>query len=453
MFKEGPLLTSMQTSLLAAASIMEGIVNIGKNEIDLNDERVRKSKYYIQHSNEYKELLINLLFGSGKIINEYIYNKIGIDELIKKGILAEIDSNKISNTLFNSILYEYKRTYNSYRKIDENRYTSNLVSYEDIVVKKNKPTLKEINEIEEHANTIKEGRDSLKNIIIPTIKNLSPIFDHYLNHNIYYYSNVFNAMHGDDEQIYIPEHIELSELFSQMGLKKSSVEELENKNINFKLFSFMPSDMENLWFEFKNRKFENLIESTVNNVMRSNPQKLFYIQAFWRTIIEFNQLLKLSIDEKYPLVMPENLMGNDKLRGNAHKEEMMIFKIFLSERLTIPRLDSIDDVLRLREDRRILPLKNVLNEWNSEYHAHNGDMTRTINRIKKDISLAEKDIKRLEMRKKVASIITYISLPVGVAELFTGTPISLIAGGLSGLTCYHADKKLKNQWLHWGLQS
>ena len=451
MFNKGPLLTSMQTSLLATASITEGIVNTEESKIDLKDRSVQKSKYELQQSDEYKELLINLLFGSGKIINEYLYNKIGITELIKKGIIAEIDTNKVSDRLFNNILYEYERTFNAYRRLDNDRYMSNIVSYEDIIVDQSKPNFQEINEIEESLTVIKSGRDSLRRILIPTIEKLFPIFKHYLNKNIYYYSNIFNSMQGEGtEEIKIPDVIQIEELFSQMGLKRLSAEEMEN--INFNLFSFTPYDMENLWFELKIGKFENLIESCVYNFMASDPHKRFFLQAFWRTIIEFNKLLKLSIDEKHYLIMSDNLIENHELIKNSNKDEIMIFKIFLSERLTIPRLESLEDLLRLKEDKRITPLKKVLSEWNYEYNTNSCDIIKIRNRIKNDLALAEKDIKKLERRKTVSSIISYICIPIGIAELFTGTPVSVIAGGLSGLTCYNADRHLKNQWLHWGLQ-
>ncbi|CEO10610.1 Uncharacterised protein [[Clostridium] sordellii] len=105
-----------------------------------------------------------------------------------------------------------------------------------------------------------------------------------------------------------------------------------------------------------------------------------------------------------------------------------------------PRVESIEDVLRLKEKKEIHRFREVLNEWATLLS--NGDLDH-IDKIKKDIIKANKEITNLEKWKKVDKWLYYASIPSMIHPI----PSSIVTIGSASLRCYMERKENKYGWV------
>lgn len=121
------------------------------------------------------------------------------------------------------------------------------------------------------------------------------------------------------------------------------------------------------------------------------------------------------------------------------------FQIFLEEIEFVPRLTKIDDVLRLRGDKRIKNFRETLYQWSLILREGNIAAER---RIRHDIREANKGLKQLGEWEKVGQWVTYISLPLSVASVFIGMPLGLVLTPISLTSRVYTDlQKRKYRWL------
>ena len=180
----------------------------------------------------------------------------------------------------------------------------------------------------------------------------------------------------------------------------------------------------------------------------------FVLNSFGRLI----NILDLSVQKSAALMQSDYNLDNIEMdRGVCEKrsiEQLMetyqILRIAYENSIgSLPKLNSIDDVLILKEKRRtdIKRLNTVLNEI--EFNLRIGQKS-ALKTAKKRISKASKELSRGNSIAKVNKWITYLSLPVSIVEAMLGVPPMMgIATGSIGIVSTLSPEVIKrrNGWL------
>lgn len=112
-------------------------------------------------------------------------------------------------------------------------------------------------------------------------------------------------------------------------------------------------------------------------------------------------------DQKFPLDM------------SLGSEALQLCRFHLNEVRSVPYLETLDDVLRLRQHRYIRDFQDSIFEWLSRIAEGETEIEA---RYRQHIRTANKEIEKLEKWKVLNSPFTLAaSVTVGVAEVFTGT--------------------------------
>jgi len=452
-YGSGPLLTSKQIRLLELAVDVEGHIKERSNIID---------KSLLEKYNLYKDILLNILFlGHGYYIGKYNEKNSNSDFLKTNQIIEELDDSEINNEKYEIVKKAYKLAFNGYRKLDSSPFTAPIISYEERILKNVRPSLKEKLKIEKWIDDIEYGEKILFEYIVPIIDNLSELFGYYFDQNINFYKETFEKYYdfkNVNKNTKTTYTINIYKIFNAMGLKLLSAEEYDKSRIPFDLsdlssgISFYPFNLDNLLKVNDMSNFDDYCSKSLDLMAVDDLNIHYYINSFWRTVFEFQNIIELSAKKQFPLIITEDIIPKNDIVINTKKDELILFKIYLSKRICVPRINSLEDLIRLREDKRISPLKEVLQEWTTKYNNNNKNLNKIIERINKDMILAEKDIKKLDKIRQISGIVGFICIPVGAVELLTGTPISVITGATAGIINYFAwEKNKKNQWIYWGL--
>lgn len=140
----------------------------------------------------------------------------------------------------------------------------------------------------------------------------------------------------------------------------------------------------------------------------------------------------------------ELLSGNDILHG--YQIVRVTYEKLIS---ALPKLSSIEDVLRMKDKRRkeIRRLRQVIFHLESEIK---GNKHKRITKVAKDIAKASRELSRGLTLSKVSKWTTYLSLPIGVVESLLGIPpvLGLSVGLLGVSSTYNCNEIEKNNsWI------
>lgn len=118
---------------------------------------------------------------------------------------------------------------------------------------------------------------------------------------------------------------------------------------------------------------------------------------------------------------------------------------------TLPRMNSLKDVLELKDKRHkeIFKLRQVLTEFENTVR-HSGKRA-AIEKVNRDIQLAVKDLNNSSsLFSKIGTWTTMLSVPVTVAEAMLHSPpiIGLPIGLLGTAALVDSKIKEKNNWVH-----
>jgi len=125
-------------------------------------------------------------------------------------------------------------------------------------------------------------------------------------------------------------------------------------------------------------------------------------------------------------------------------EAYAIFRVGLvAEDLVAPTVETIDDVLRLREDPSILRFRNILGVWGQALH--DGDKN-IVKEVKEDIIKANKEMKKLPKIRKAREILNIVSIPMSFLPIIG----QIITGTVLATEYYESQKKKKYGWVTLG---
>ena len=138
----------------------------------------------------------------------------------------------------------------------------------------------------------------------------------------------------------------------------------------------------------------------------------------WIALTNVSRRLEAVLSAKLPdkLLAPrkgltlELLQKQLQLRADQGSSHVAV-RIWMDEVLSAPRLTSIEDVLRLREDKRIGAFRTAMAEW-TECLAHGSPAEEA--RLRKLIGTANKEVAKLKRIEPVTNFFTFASVPLDV---------------------------------------
>ena len=133
-------------------------------------------------------------------------------------------------------------------------------------------------------------------------------------------------------------------------------------------------------------------------------------------------------------------------------EEYTLIKVQFDE-LRYPVVENLEDVLRLREDKNLEKYRTVIAEYSDRLRSEiEAERTKVISEFRQDIRRATKDLIHLGRWSKIENICFYISIPLAIAGLFSGIPLTdvliLPATLATKFVTYNEKKKL--DWILFG---
>ncbi len=175
-------------------------------------------------------------------------------------------------------------------------------------------------------------------------------------------------------------------------------------------------------------------------------RKIQYSYGHIRNLLEASAQLNVPIFSNIRRV-PKVGAGIDKQVFDPNTR--LALGIYMKETLTIPKTDTMEDVLRLRNDSRIRNFREKISKWCTKLRA--GEIGSE-DAIRAEIREANAAIEDIGKYKKIGMWVTFLSVPIGVAEFLMGLPISLLTVtplGV-GLEVTSILKERKYRWLLFG---
>lgn len=128
----------------------------------------------------------------------------------------------------------------------------------------------------------------------------------------------------------------------------------------------------------------------------------------------------------------EDIRGLENIKNCEYNQ--IALGIFFEDELrpVLPTISSIKDVIRLREDKRIVDFRNKILEWDSELKT--GEIN--LYDMKKEMMDANKAIKSIGKCERVGTWITVTSLPISVALAIFGMPFGSTIGIATSLASF-----------------
>jgi hypothetical protein len=124
------------------------------------------------------------------------------------------------------------------------------------------------------------------------------------------------------------------------------------------------------------------------------------------------------------------------------------YMIYLDEISLVPKVRTIDDVIRLRDHKRIVDFREALNNWSLEIIK--GDV-KAEERMRNEIRKGNEELKKIGEYQKIGKWATYISLPLSVAGAYFGTNLGVTLIPISlGVRIYSDWQERNYKWLLFG---
>jgi len=451
----GPILSLGQTTILMGGAQHEGWASLGGHSA-IEDSVIHSPEF----RSEYEDILTSiLLFGPAQsIAPHYLKQEIINEKIVTEGLLTFSSHNSVS-PLKKRVGQIYKNAFDGYRSLELLPATAPIISIDTSLNEmassrtEAEVTISEIMFMEAELRTTVDG----------LVSAAQSIFAYYFDDNLRFTSAAIaeyneQFMNSDYKCLFGLQAKEAtsSELFSAMGLCMRSPEILHSEIPNT-IHSYRPGDLlefdsiDQMLTSRGDGSFENHLKKSVEFSLRRDAKKFVSIHAFWRSLFELTNMLSYSQKSDSPLFLPSavdvssrNIDTSIELTDDA----IQIYRLYLTERGTLPRIKTLDDLIRLMNDKRLNNFRNVMNRWTAIASSENG---KAISQIRADINSAKKEIESLGKYHNVGRIIGYVSIPIAVIDLLLGSPIGLLLTPIGpGIDLYSHMKLKKFGWLNFG---
>lgn len=184
--------------------------------------------------------------------------------------------------------------------------------------------------------------------------------------------------------------------------------------------------------------FEDDVAGFANELRRTNET----VPVFLSRYVEMRGILERAASTGYPICTNFE-DGNFELDVSLGADAFQLCRIHLEEVRSVPYIQNLDDILRLRGHPYLTNFRHSLFEWLDRISA--GE-TNVEQKYRDQIRLANKEIEKLDNWRHLDSPYTLAaSLAVGVAEVFSGTFFGFGFGIASGAAMLH-KRKVKNNY-------
>ena len=149
--------------------------------------------------------------------------------------------------------------------------------------------------------------------------------------------------------------------------------------------------------------------------------------------LQLDASFQLSSEEGVPISIGLNSgksvkVQNESILSNSKDNYHQVYQILLNE-INFPKISSIDELMRLKENKNIVNFKKQIETWNEALA--NGEL-KELEKIKKSVSKANKSLERIEIRKS-QNWVFFVSIPILAASVVTGIPFSVAPLAYTGL--------------------
>ena len=199
-----------------------------------------------------------------------------------------------------------------------------------------------------------------------------------------------------------------------------------------------PQFMAELEEHLAHRGFEDDVELFANELRRANDMASIFLSRY----VEMRGIVERSSRTGYPICTNFE-DGKFKLDVSLGADAFQLCRIHLEEVRSVPYLQNIEDILRLRGHPYLNNFRDSLFEWLDRISAGETGVEK---KYREKIRLANKEIEKLDNWRHLDSPFTLAaSLAVGVVEIFTGTFFGFGFGIASGTAMLH-KQKVKNDY-------
>jgi hypothetical protein len=142
--------------------------------------------------------------------------------------------------------------------------------------------------------------------------------------------------------------------------------------------------------------------------------------------------------------VPKVKINQDSQAFNA--DTQIAVAIYFNEALLIPRIQTVEDVIRLREDHNIRYFREKIFSWSEKLRT--GEFSSE-DAIRREIREANEAMKKLEKWKTISMWTTYISVGLDVLGFLLRLPLTLVSTTPLGLGLEVANKwkERRYRWL------
>jgi len=271
-------------------------------------------------------------------------------------------------------------------------------------------------------------------------------------------TNVSDLVYFKDDFIDYKEFFFQNNLHNKISKFEKSKSDYKSRRLseifNEKLSSYGFIDhliyFENINYNYEsNSDKKDFVLNEYSDSFELEYQKVKYLNEY----LSLKELLLFSSNQTIPIKLSLKLKNTNlkKLQYNPRddlSEKYRIYQILLKEIQYMPRITCLEDVLRLREDKRITQFRDVVQYWTSLLKSADLNLEE---KIRAEILKTNKELKKLGDYNKISGWATYISLPFIAIDLMTGFPIGSMLTAISGFYTFKTDYwKKQNEWILFG---
>ncbi len=189
---------------------------------------------------------------------------------------------------------------------------------------------------------------------------------------------------------------------------------------------------------------EELSSLVADEIQASGWSAFFMLEDILKAIYLLDHSAKMRMPIASPLISksPERiaLVNSHQSIADSSDNYYKVFQVVLDEIEYFPKVNSIEDALRLREDKRIVDFRQNLQNWTYALQVNDFQLEK---KLRTEVRKSNKALKIVSDLKRIGAIITYVSLPLSIVP-FIGLPIGVISVGAQ---LYGDIVEWQNRWL------
>jgi len=189
---------------------------------------------------------------------------------------------------------------------------------------------------------------------------------------------------------------------------------------------------------------EGFIEHAVAGFFCS-AVKIQMVHSFWRSLFLLRSLVELSASTSSPIWLASApIPSQNYTTGSSNDTLVQLYRLYVQGVNSIPRVSSLQDLVRLLNDRHVRRFREQLSHWEASVFLGEANV---LTRMQRDFELACDDMRKISSMRKASALVSLVALPVRIAGLLTGLPLDFAFTALGpALLGYSWLKKRNIAW-------